>query len=340
MGSEARVTRSTPPRRNRPTAPSSCSPAPAEAHGRSAGATSEPIGPAARADPGDGAVRLLGPAAIRDLAVRHGVAPSKGRGQNFVLDPNTVRRIAALAGVRPGDAVLEVGPGLGSLTLALVEAGATVTAVEVDPVLAAALPETIAAQAPGRTADVRVVLADAVAVAESVLLPDRPSSLVANLPYNVAVPVLLGVLERLPSVRTGLVMVQAEVGHRLAAAPGSRVYGAPSAKAAWWAEVRVAGRVSRSVFWPQPRVDSVLVAFSRRPAPGPDALRPSTFRLVDAAFAQRRKTLRSALAAVYGSAPAAAAALESAGLDPGARGETLGIADFARLAAAAAAVPP
>ncbi|HEX7354201.1 MAG TPA: 16S rRNA (adenine(1518)-N(6)/adenine(1519)-N(6))-dimethyltransferase RsmA [Mycobacteriales bacterium] len=273
---------------------------------------------------------LLGAREVRELAAALGVTPSKARGQNFVVDANTVRRAVELAGVRPGERVLEIGPGLGSLTLALLDADASVVAVEVDGALAGALPGTVAARLPGATLD--VVHADALRLPD--LPGPPPTRLVANLPYNVAVPVLLGALEHLPSLTAALVMVQAEVGERLAAPPGSRVYGVPSAKAAWWCDVRVVTPVSRQAFWPVPRVDSVLVALTRRPPPGPDALRPRTFRLVDAAFAQRRKTLRAALAETFGGAPAAEAALVSAGLDPGARGETLGIADFARLAGA------
>jgi 16S rRNA (adenine1518-N6/adenine1519-N6)-dimethyltransferase len=270
---------------------------------------------------------LLGASDLRALADRLGVSPSKSRGQNFVVDPGVVRRIATLAGVRAGDRVLEVGPGLGSLSLALLAAGASLVAVELDPVLAAALPATVAERL-GLSLD--VVVADAVTVAD--LPGEPPTKLVANLPYNVAVPILLGLLERLPSLGSALVMVQAEVGARLAAGPGTKVYGVPSVKAAWWCDVRVAGSVSRQVFWPAPRVDSCLVSLVRREPLGPEPLRRRTFQLIDAAFAQRRKTLRGALAGVYGSPAAAEAALRAAGLDPGARGETLTAAQFARLA--------
>lgn len=272
---------------------------------------------------------------IRELARRWGVAPSKGRGQNFVVDANTVRRIVAVAGVEPGDRVVEVGPGLGSLTLALLDVGASVVAVEIDRVLAGALPETVAAHrgvvAPG---DLDVVVADALAVRPADLPGKPPTRLVANLPYNVAVPVLLGFLEHFPSVTSGLVMVQAEVGRRLAAPPGSRVYGVPSVKAAWWAEVTAAGPVPRSVFWPVPNVDSLLVRFVRRHEPGDELLRVRTFALVDAAFGQRRKTLRAALAGHVGSAAAAERVLRGAGVDPSARGETLSVLDYAALAGA------
>jgi 16S rRNA (adenine1518-N6/adenine1519-N6)-dimethyltransferase len=243
-----------------------------------------------------------------------------------------VRRIVAIAALDPADRVLEIGPGLGSLTLALLDAGASVVAVEIDPLLAAALPATVAARLPDRAGSLDVVGADAVRVAAADLPGASPRRLVANLPYNVAVPVLLGLLERLPTLETGVVMVQAEVGRRLAAPPGSRVYGVPSVKAAWWADVSLAGAVSRSVFWPAPHVDSILVAFTRRAAVGDEALRRRTFALVDAAFAQRRKTVRSALAGVYGSPAAAETALTAAAIDPGARGETLSVLDYARLA--------
>lgn len=277
---------------------------------------------------------LLGAGDVRALADRLGVRPTKTRGQNFVVDPGVVRRITTLAGVGLRDRVLEVGPGLGSLTLALLETGASVVAIELDPVLAAALPDTVADRMPG--ADLDVVLGDAV---RPLALPgEPPTRLVANLPYNVAVPVLLGLLERVPSLASALVMVQAEIGARLAAAPGSRVYGVPSVKAAWWCGVRVVAPVSRRVFWPAPNVDSVLVSLVRRTPPGPESLRRATFALVDGAFAQRRKTLRAALAGSYGSPATAEAALRAAGIDPRARGETLAVADFARLATAAPSV--
>ena len=276
---------------------------------------------------------MLTPGDVSELAGRLGVRPSKRFGQNFVIEPGTVRRIAALARLRPGDVVLEVGPGLGSLTLALLEAGAgRLLAVEIDPVLAAALPQTIAARAPELAGRVSVVAADALRIGARDL-PAAPAVLVANLPYNVAVPVVLHLLAVLPSLRRGLVMVQAEVADRMCAAPGSRVYGTPSAKLAWFAEARPAGPVPRSVFWPVPNVDSRLVAFTRRDPPQTTATREEVFAVVDAAFRQRRKTLRAALSGWAGSAPEAERLLRAAGLDPGARGETLGIAEFARLAA-------
>jgi len=279
-------------------------------------------------------VRLLTPGDVRELAGRLGVRPSKRLGQNFVVEPGTVRRIAALAAVRPEDVVLEVGPGLGSLTLALLEAGAgQVVGVEIDPVLAAELPRTIAARAPDRADRMAVVAADALHI-EGHDLPAAPSVVVANLPYNVAVPVLLHLLAALPSLRRGLVMVQAEVADRMCAAPGSRVYGTPSVKLAWYAAARPAGPVPRSVFWPVPNVDSRLVAFTRREPPDTIASREEVFAVVDAAFRQRRKTLRAALSGWAGSAPEAERLLRAARLDPGARGESLGVGEFARLAAA------
>ncbi|MGH3445497.1 MAG: 16S rRNA (adenine(1518)-N(6)/adenine(1519)-N(6))-dimethyltransferase RsmA [Nocardioidaceae bacterium] len=274
--------------------------------------------------------RLLGPAQVRRLAIDLGVRPAKQRGQNFVIDPNTVRRIVRVSGVGADDVVLEIGPGLGSLTLALLGTVRRVLAVEVDPRLAAALPATIAEHAPDRSGEVHVLHADALRLSA---VPDpQPTALVANLPYNVAVPVLLHLLALLPSLERGLVMVQSEVADRLAAAPGSRTYGVPSAKVAWFASVRRAGTVSRSVFWPAPNVDSGLIALERREPPASTVGRAEVFRVVDAAFAQRRKTLRSTLAALAGSPSAAEQALRAAGVDPGVRGEQLDIATFTRIA--------
>lgn len=277
-------------------------------------------------------MRLLGPADVRRLAASLGLRPAKARGQNFVIDGNTVRRIVRVAALRPDDVVVEVGPGLGSLTLGLLPAASRVVAVEVDEVLAAALPSTVGTYAPELAGRLEVVTADAMRV---VSLPGpAPTVLVANLPYNVAVPVLLHLLEAFPTLRRGLVMVQQEVADRLAAEPGSRTYGVPSVKVAWYAHVRPAGAVSRNVFWPVPNVDSGLVALERRPPPETAADRRAVFEVVDAAFAQRRKTLRAALSGWAGSAVAAGEIVRAAGLDPRARGEQLSVDEFARLAAA------
>jgi 16S rRNA (adenine1518-N6/adenine1519-N6)-dimethyltransferase len=274
---------------------------------------------------------LLGPADVRELAAALGVRPTKQRGQNFVIDANTVRRIVRTAGVRPDDVVVEVGPGLGSLTLALLEAADRVTAVEIDDVLAGALPATITARMPERAERFALVHSDAMHVAE--LPGPDPTALVANLPYNVAVPVLLHMLETFPSIERTLVMVQSEVADRLAAAPGSKVYGVPSVKANWYAEVKRAGAIGRNVFWPAPNVDSGLVSLVRRTEPiATTASRREVFAVVDAAFAQRRKTLRAALAGWAGSAAAAEAALVAAGVSPQARGEALTVEEFARIA--------
>jgi 16S rRNA (adenine1518-N6/adenine1519-N6)-dimethyltransferase len=278
---------------------------------------------------------LLGPAELRALADRLGVYPTKRLGQNFVHDANTVRRIVAAADLSPDDVVLEVGPGLGSLTLALLGAVDRVLAVEVDPLLAGALPATVADRIPDRADALRILTADALRVrrVEIIEAADglEPTALVANLPYNVGVPVLLHLLAELPSLRRGLVMVQAEVADRLAAPPGSRCYGAPSVKAAWFAEVRRAGPVPRAVFWPVPNVDSGLVALTSRPPPS-TVPRQEVFALVDAAFAQRRKTLRAALAGWAGSAASAEQLLRAAGIDPRSRGEQLSVSEFARIA--------
>jgi 16S rRNA (adenine1518-N6/adenine1519-N6)-dimethyltransferase len=272
---------------------------------------------------------LLGPAEIRALAARLDLTPTKKRGQNFVHDPNTVRRIVALAALRPDDVVLEVGPGLGSLTLGLLPAAGHVHAVEIDPLLAAALPETVAARAPEHAGRLTIHAQDALKLTT---LDPSPSTLVANLPYNVAVPVLLQLLERMPTLSRGLVMVQQEVADRLTAGPGSRTYGAPSAKLAWYASARPAGPVPRTVFWPVPNVDSALVTFTRHDPPaGTD--RAAVFTVVDAAFGQRRKTLRSALAGWAGGAARAAAILGAAGVPAAARGESLTIEQFTAIAA-------
>jgi 16S rRNA (adenine1518-N6/adenine1519-N6)-dimethyltransferase len=271
---------------------------------------------------------LLGPAEIRSLAHTLGVRPTKTLGQNFLHDANTIRRIVRTAQLGADEVVLEVGPGLGSLTLGLLAADHPVTAVEIDPALAEALPATVAERLPD--AKLTVVVADALRLAE---LPGAaPTALVANLPYNVAVPVVLHLLERVPTLRSALVLVQAEVADRLAAPPGSRVYGVPSVKAAWYATATRAGSVSRTVFWPVPNVDSGLVRLVRREPPRTRASREQVFAVIDAAFAQRRKMLRSALAGWAGSPAAAEDALRAAGVDPSARGETLDVAAFAAIA--------
>jgi 16S rRNA (adenine1518-N6/adenine1519-N6)-dimethyltransferase len=276
------------------------------------------------------APRLLGPAEVRGLAAKLDLRPTKQRGQNFVIDANTVRRIVADSGISPDDVVIEVGPGLGSLTLALLAVARRVVAIEVDPLLAGELPSTIAAYAPGQAGAFEVVLADAMRI-EQVPGPP-PTALVANLPYNVSVPVLLHLLALLPSLERGLVMVQSEVADRLAATPGSKVYGVPSVKAAWYAEVRRAGAIGRNVFWPAPNVDSGLVAWTWREPPATAATREQVFAVIDAAFAHRRKALRPSLRELAGSAEAAEQALRSAGIDPMTRGEQLDVSAFARIA--------
>ncbi|MFI2348354.1 16S rRNA (adenine(1518)-N(6)/adenine(1519)-N(6))-dimethyltransferase RsmA [Streptomyces sp. NPDC019443] len=277
---------------------------------------------------------LLGPADIRELAAALGVRPTKQRGQNFVIDANTVRRIVRTAGVREDDVVVEIGPGLGSLTLALLEAADRVVAVEIDDVLAGALPSTILARMPQRAARFSLVHSDAMLVEE--LPGPPPTALVANLPYNVAVPVLLTMLDRFPTIERTLVMVQAEVADRLAAQPGNKVYGVPSVKANWYADVKRAGSIGRNVFWPAPNVDSGLVSLVRRDPPTTSATKAEVFAVVDAAFAQRRKTLRAALAGWAGSPAAAETALVAAGISPQARGESLTVEEFARIAEAKA----
>ncbi|WP_039800982.1 16S rRNA (adenine(1518)-N(6)/adenine(1519)-N(6))-dimethyltransferase RsmA [Nocardia araoensis] len=284
-----------------------------------------------------GSAALLGPAEVRVLAERFGVRPTKQLGQNFVHDANTVRRIVAAAGVGRGDVVLEVGPGLGSLTLALLDVVDSVVAVEIDPVLARHLPVTVADRAPELAARLSVVEADALRVTAADL-PATPTALVANLPYNVAVPVLLHLLAELPGIAVALVMVQSEVADRLAAEPGGRIYGVPSVKAGFFGTVRRAGAVGTQVFWPVPRVESGLVRidrFAEPPWPMDDEHRRRVFEVVDAAFAQRRKTLRAALANWAGSPAEAERRLLAAGIAPTARGETLDTAAFVRLAAQA-----
>jgi 16S rRNA (adenine1518-N6/adenine1519-N6)-dimethyltransferase len=270
---------------------------------------------------------LLGPAEVRRLAERLGIRPTKQLGQNFVHDPNTVRRIVRAAELAPDDVVLEVGPGLGSLTLALLEHGVPVCAVEIDPPLAAALPETVAEFAPEQADRLTVIAGDALRVDLSAV---KPTALVANLPYNVAVPVVLHLLATVPTLRRGLVMVQKEVADRLTAGPGSRVYGVPSVKLAWYATARQAGKVPAAVFWPVPNVESGLVGFTAHDGGKGD--RSGTFAVVDAAFAQRRKTLRAALAGWAGGPVEAERILRAAGVDPKLRGEQLTVEDFTRIA--------
>jgi 16S rRNA (adenine1518-N6/adenine1519-N6)-dimethyltransferase len=286
-------------------------------------------------------VRLLTAGEIRQVAGRLGVRPTKRLGQNFVVEQGTVRRIAALAAPRSGDVVLEVGPGLGSLTLALLEAmagtDARLIAVEIDPVLAAELPRTIAERAPALADRVDVIAADALKIDE---LAWQPTALAANLPYNVAVPVVLHLLAGFPSLARGVIMVQAEVADRMCAVPGSRVYGVPSAKLAWYASARAGGTVPRSVFWPVPNVDSKLVVFARHDRPPTTASREQVFAVIDAAFGQRRKTLRAALGGWAGSPAAAELLLREAHVAPDARGEELGIEDFAAIAQASCGGKP
>ena len=282
-------------------------------------------------------VQLLGGNDIRELAAKLDVMPTKKLGQNFVTDPNTIRRIVAAAKLTGDETVVEIGPGLGSLTLGLLEVAKRVVAVEIDPKLAGELEATVAARAVGR--DFTLVRGDALQVTE---LPAAdgsgliaPDALVANLPYNISVPVLLHFLETFKSLQTGLVLVQAEVAHRLAATPGSKVYGVPSVKLAWYADSALAGNVGRTIFWPVPNVDSALVFFAKREQPlGDEVLRVAVFAAIDAAFSQRRKTLRQALADWAGSAAEAERILKAAGIDPQKRGEQLDVHDFVRIASA------
>jgi 16S rRNA (adenine1518-N6/adenine1519-N6)-dimethyltransferase len=274
---------------------------------------------------------LLGAAEIRELAAKLDLKPSKSLGQNFVIDSNVCTKIVRTAGVTSDDIALEIGPGLGSLTLAMLETAKSVIAVEIDPRLAQQLPITVAEHFE-RPENLTVINKDALAVND---LPFEPTVLVANLPYNVSVPVLLHLLEKFPTLRSGVVMVQAEVADRLAAKPGGKEYGIPSVKAAWWADVKNVGTVSRSIFWPAPNVDSKLVGFTRRETAGSEESRTKVFTIIDAAFAQRRKMLRSALSSLYGSSSAAEAILIKAGIDPTLRGEALQIESFCKIAAVA-----
>jgi len=275
-------------------------------------------------------VELLGGTDVRELVARLNVVPTKKLGQNFVTDPNTIRRIISAAKLSGNETVVEIGPGLGSLTLGLLEQAKHVISVEIDQIMAAELEATIAKRAPGKS--FQLVTADAMKIQD---LPTTPDALVANLPYNISVPVLLHFLETFPTIGKGLVLVQAEVAHRLAAQPGSKIYGVPSLKLAWYANSVLAGNVGRTIFWPVPNVDSALVYFEKRAEPiGDEALRLKTFDLIDAAFSQRRKTLRQAIATWAGSATEAEAKLSAAGVDPAARGEQLSIGDFVKIAKA------
>jgi len=269
---------------------------------------------------------LLGAAEIREIASRIRVNPTKKLGQNFVVDANTCRRIVKIADLNSDDVALEIGPGLGSLTLALLEIAKSVVAVEIDPRLAAELPITVVNH--GFEAERLIVKnEDALTTQE---LPLDPTILVANLPYNISVPVLLHFLEKFPTIRSGVVMVQSEVADRLVARPGSKNYGSPSVKATWWADLSGAGSVARQVFWPIPNVDSSLVRFVRHLAAGEESERALTFSVIDAAFAQRRKMLRSALSQLFSGA--AESSIAKAGIDPTARGETLLLRDFMAIA--------
>jgi 16S rRNA (adenine1518-N6/adenine1519-N6)-dimethyltransferase len=271
---------------------------------------------------------LLGATEIRELAAALDLKPSKSLGQNFVHDGNTCRKIVRTAGMQAGDIALEIGPGLGSLTLAMMEEASQVVVVEIDPRLAQQLSIT-AAKHSDNPEKLIVINQDALQLQS---LPVEPTVLIANLPYNVSVPVFLHLLEKFSTLRTGVVMVQAEVADRLAAVPSTKEYGVPSVKAAWWADVTGAGVVSRQIFWPVPNVESKLVAFTRRQTPGDEALRLRTFEIIDLAFAQRRKMLRSALSVRYGGSAPAEALLQSAGIDPTLRGEALDIHAFVAIA--------
>ena len=271
---------------------------------------------------------LLGAAEIREIAERIGVRPTKKLGQNFVVDANTCRKIVKSADVGPEDVALEIGPGLGSLTLAMLESVKEVIAIEIDDRLAAELPET--AKRHGFDSDkLTIINQDAMGIST---LPVEPTVLVANLPYNVSVPVLLRFLELFPTLRSGVVMVQSEVADRLVAKPNSKTYGSPSVKATWWADLSSAGTVSRSIFWPVPNVDSSLVRFVRHQSAGDEALRKVVFKIIDAAFAQRRKMMRAALSDMCGSSAAASAIIEASGIDPTIRGEALELSDFIKIA--------
>ena len=271
---------------------------------------------------------LLGAAEIREIAERIGVRPTKKLGQNFVVDANTCRKIVKSADVGATDVALEIGPGLGSLTLAMMESAREVIAIEIDDRLSAELPET-AKRHGFDTGKLTIINEDAMNVST---LPIEPTVLVANLPYNVSVPVLLRFLELFPTLRSGVVMVQSEVADRLVAKPNSKTYGSPSVKATWWADLSSAGTVSRSIFWPVPNVDSSLVRFVRHQSAGDEALRKVVFKIIDAAFAQRRKMMRAALSDMCGGSAAASLIIEASGIDPTIRGEALELADFIKIA--------
>jgi 16S rRNA (adenine1518-N6/adenine1519-N6)-dimethyltransferase len=281
-------------------------------------------------------IRLLGRTEIRHLAKELDFRPRKAFGQNFVHDANTVRRIVSASGVNRHDHVLEVGPGLGSLTLALLDRGAKVSAVEIDPVLAGQLSKTVADHSHSEIHRLNVLPMDILTVTgkEEGLAEDPPTAVVANLPYNIAVPAILHLLATFPTIRTVMVMVQAEVAERLAAEPGGKDYGVPSAKVRFYGKVRRHGMVSPTVFWPIPRVYSGLVRLDRyeeSPWPTEEGFRDEVFNLIDIAFAQRRKTSRNAFAEWAGTGNGSAERLLSASIDPSRRGETLSINEFVRL---------
>ena len=271
-------------------------------------------------------ITLLGANEIRQIAQELDLHPKKSLGQNFVIDGNTCQKIVRLAAVIPSDHVVEIGPGLGSLTLAILQQTNSVTVIEIDQRLASRISQTVTEHG---VAKLNVMNIDALSVTE---IAGSPNKLVANLPYNVSVPVLLHFLENFPSIKSGIVMVQSEVAMRLAASPGSKNYGAPSAKAAWWSDVSLSDSVSRKVFWPIPNVDSSLVSFQRHEPLGDESLRKATFKVIDLAFGKRRKMLRAALAELFTSSAAAESALRQIDIDPTLRGESLSVNDFLRIA--------
>lgn len=277
---------------------------------------------------------LLGAAQIRKLATELDITPTKKLGQNFVIDPNTVRRIVELAGIGPKDDVVEIGPGLGSLTLGLLASANSVTAVEIDSRLATQLPKTVSELAPQLSEKLTVLESDALQISE---LPIQATKLVANLPYNISVPVILHFLAAFPTIREVLVMVQAEVGERLAATPGSKIYGVPSVKAQFYGSTKLAATISRQVFWPVPNVDSVLVSLVRHEQQPDESVREELFKVVDSAFGQRRKTLRSALVSHFGDTSEVEKVLAKAKVDISLRGEQLELADFVAIANASLA---